>query len=66
MCAEPTQARSVAPLNLEGVELTPGKPVVSSRYGELCPLCQEQRLDYDGLLNLVCPKCGILSGGCYT
>ena len=66
MYAGPTQAPSVAPLNLEGGKLAQGKPVVSPRYGELCPLCQEQRLDYDGFLNLVCPKCGVLSGGCYT
>lgn len=26
--------------------------------GDLCPKCQEGRMDYDGLLNLACSKCG--------
>ena len=32
------------------------------RAGDLCPNCREQRLDYDGLLNLSCPRCGTLDG----
>jgi hypothetical protein len=36
------------------------------RAGYLCPKCNSERLDYDGLLNLVCPKCGLVSGGCFT
>jgi hypothetical protein len=36
------------------------------RAGDLCPKCKTERLDYDGLLNLVCPKCGFVSGGCFT
>jgi hypothetical protein len=32
--------------------------------GDECPLCQQGRLDYDGLLNLACGRCGYtLSGG---
>ena len=34
--------------------------------GEKCPLCQEGVLDYDGMLNLVCPTCGFTAGGCFT
>ena len=34
--------------------------------GSLCPKCQEAYLDYDGLLNLRCPNCGYLVGGCFT
>lgn len=34
--------------------------------GDLCPGCAEDRLDYDGLLNLVCPSCGYMQSGCYT
>ncbi|MCK4897734.1 MAG: hypothetical protein KAS38_03065 [Anaerolineales bacterium] len=44
-------------------------PVKTSREvraGDLCPQCQEGRLDYDGLLNLACPKCGYALGGCFT
>jgi len=36
------------------------------RSGDICPLCGEYALDYDGLLNLACPKCGPLAGGCFT
>jgi len=36
------------------------------RSGELCPQCQQGRLDYDGLLNLSCPHCGFAMGGCFT
>jgi hypothetical protein len=36
------------------------------RSGDLCPVCQTETLDYDGLLNLACPKCGYALGGCFT
>lgn len=37
------------------------------RSGDLCPQCQSERLDYDGLLNLTCPKCGFTpGGGCFS
>jgi uncharacterized Zn finger protein (UPF0148 family) len=36
------------------------------RVGELCPACEQGLLDYDGMLNLVCPVCGWTAGGCYT
>lgn len=35
----------------------PGKP---------CPACGSGIMDYDGLLNLVCPVCGFGEGGCFT
>ncbi|HTP08204.1 MAG TPA: hypothetical protein VMP08_08145, partial [Anaerolineae bacterium] len=28
------------------------------RPGQKCPQCRQGKLDYDGLLNLVCPACG--------
>ena len=34
--------------------------------GALCPECRRGILDYDGLLNLVCPVCGQSQGGCFT
>jgi uncharacterized protein (DUF983 family) len=34
--------------------------------GNLCPHCQEGCLDYDGLLNLACSRCGFALGGCFT
>ena len=36
------------------------------RSGDLCPKCREGRMDYDGLLNLACQKCGYARGGCFT
>jgi hypothetical protein len=35
--------------------------------GSLCPRCRKGKLDYNGLLQLECPKCGFVSsegGGC--
>lgn len=40
--------------------------VKEPRAGDLCPKCREGRLDYNGLLNLACPKCGYAVGGCFT
>jgi rubredoxin len=34
---------------------------------QLCPVCQEGRLDFDGCLNLICPVCGFTqTGGGFT
>lgn len=32
----------------------------------LCPVCKQGVLDYDGLLNLVCQKCGAMQAGSFT
>ena len=32
----------------------------------LCPVCKQGVLDYDGLLNLVCQKCGATQTGSFT
>jgi len=42
------------------------KPAGLLRAGDLCPTCKLERLDYDSLLNLACPKCGYALGGCFT
>jgi hypothetical protein len=34
--------------------------------GALCSRCRQGVMDYDGLLNLVCPQCGNTEGGCFT
>jgi hypothetical protein len=40
---------------------------IDLRSGDVCPQCQIERLDYDGLLNLTCPGCGFSpSGGCFS
>lgn len=36
------------------------------RAGMLCPRCGEVELEYNGLLNLVCPHCGLTEVGAYT
>jgi len=36
------------------------------RAGDLCPYCHTAQMDYDGLLNLVCPQCGYSHAGCFT
>lgn len=37
------------------------------RAGDLCPQCQGGPLDYDGLLNLTCARCGCTpGGGCFS
>ncbi len=33
------------------------------RCGSVCPKCGEARLDYNGVLDLQCPKCGFVAGG---
>lgn len=35
--------------------------------GDICPKCHKGILDYDGMLNLTCPSCGMTeTGGCFT
>ncbi len=36
------------------------------RQGTLCPQCGQNKLDYDGLLNLSCSRCGYSLAGCFT
>jgi hypothetical protein len=58
-----------SPPEKQDVQLDQDQPIVISiRYqaGALCPQCQLGILDYDGLLNLVCPVCGQGQGGCFT
>lgn len=34
--------------------------------GDRCPQCKTGRLEYDGMLNLVCPACAYALSGCFT
>lgn len=43
-----------------------GAPAVEVRAGATCSACCQGTLDYDGLLNLVCPVCGWTAAGCFT
>jgi hypothetical protein len=57
-----------------GLDLISGEPSEpaddhkpqSLRAGNLCPYCKTHKLDYDGQINLACPQCGVISGGCFT
>lgn len=52
-------------IDLKQEPSTASAPGRELRAGDLCPRCGEGRLDYDGVLNLTCPKCGYtLGGGC--
>ena len=54
-------------LDMGRVNPVPAKVAThEARPGDLCPQCREERLDYNGLLNLACPKCGYALGGCFT
>ncbi|MFA5836000.1 MAG: hypothetical protein WC837_03490 [Bellilinea sp.] len=39
---------------------------LTAQPGTLCPQCNQGIMDYDGLLNLICPKCAYTQGGCFT
>jgi hypothetical protein len=61
--AEPTMDG----FDLQPLALEPGSGSASDlRSGDLCPNCREATMDYDGLLNLVCPQCGYRHAGCFT
>jgi len=42
---------------------TPAPPRQAAEAGAPCPQCGQGMLDYDSLLNLVCPLCGFVEGG---
>lgn len=47
---------------LLGIDQPSQAVVTPLRKGELCPQCGEGALDYNGLLQLECPKCGYVTG----
>jgi uncharacterized protein (DUF983 family) len=42
------------------------KPGERLRVGMTCPRCQTGKLDYNGLLQLTCPICGLTEAGACT
>jgi hypothetical protein len=36
------------------------------RAGMTCPCCHQAQLDYNGLLQLMCPRCGVVESGTFT
>jgi hypothetical protein len=33
---------------------------------KICPHCQIEKLEYNSMLQLTCPRCGILENGAFT
>ncbi len=62
----PHRAWSVADLVLQMPQK--GTPAESEtlRPGAPCPQCGKGRLEYNGLLNLICNRCDFEQGGCFT
>jgi len=57
----PSRDEEVSLMPLKG-DILKNRP----RCGDICPQCKKEHLDYNGLLNLVCPTCGIILAGCFT
>lgn len=47
---------------LLGIDPPPTQTNKPLRKGEICPVCLQGQLDYNGLLQLECPACGFVSG----
>ena len=62
----PQRAWSVADLVLQMNQEDPTDRPQTLHPGDPCPKCGEGRLDYNGLLNLVCNRCDYEQGGCFT
>ena len=41
-------------------------PDVSLRVGMRCPRCKKAEIEYNGLLQLICPNCGLTEAGVCT
>jgi len=41
-------------------------PTESLRPGMICARCKAAKIEYDGMLNLVCPNCGLTEAGACT
>jgi predicted amidophosphoribosyltransferase len=41
-------------------------PKVGLKDGMLCPRCKQANIEYNGLLQLVCPNCGLTEAGACT
>lgn len=43
-----------------------GSAGFNKRAGEICPQCHQGRLDYNGLMELVCPVCKFTISASFT
>jgi len=41
-------------------------PQKSLQPGMICPRCKATKIEYNGMLNLVCPNCGLTETGAST
>ena len=62
MTPDPERALSSLELLLLGIGQPEMPKVGPLRSGSVCPQCGQGRLDYNGLLQLECPRCGYASG----
>jgi len=62
MTPDPERALSSLELLLLGIGQPEMPRVGPLRSGSVCPQCGQGRLDYNGLLQLECPRCGYASG----
>ena len=53
-------------LVLRELDASEEKETGEPRPGDKCPQCKEGSLDYDGMLNLSCDRCGYSIAGCFT
>ena len=42
------------------------QPAVSLHPGMNCPRCHDAKIEYNGLLHLICPNCGLTEAGAST
>ena len=42
------------------------RPGERLREGMICPRCQQAKMEYNGLLQLTCPECGLTEAGACT
>jgi len=53
---------TLSAFELSLAEPAPEKVEVALKRGAACPLCASGTLDYNGVLELECPRCGFKSG----
>jgi ribosomal protein L37AE/L43A len=60
MADQQPQVKEAPPFMLVDIE------PLEIRAGDLCPVCGQEKIDYDSILNLSCPACGYTLAGCFT
>ena len=63
---DPEQETTRTPQAQTDPEICLVYPSISLRAGITCPRCQAGTIDYDSMLHLVCPSCGLTEAGVCT